>query len=62
MGVLIPLNLDDFMFDPEWQGSHKTTLTRRVAAEFRNWGRDDEYESQLRKVVQALGRRRNSTA
>ncbi len=56
--VLIPLNLDGFMFRPGWRSGYKATLKRRLAADFSGWEKDnDKFEAQLERVVQALRQR-----
>ena len=53
--VLIPLNLDGFMFGKGWQSGYKATLKRRLAADFTGWEKDnDKFEAQFERVVQAL--------
>ena len=51
--VLIPLNLDGYMFD--WTGAHAATLRKRLAADFTGWEQDNAtFEAQFGRVVAAL--------
>ena len=50
---IIPLNLDDHLFD--WTGSHAAALRKRLAADFRGWESDNnKFEEQFERVVKAL--------
>ena len=50
---LIPLNLDNFMF--EWEGGKASVLRSRLAPDFTDWERDNaKFEAQFERVVQAL--------
>ncbi len=52
---IIPLNLDGFMFNPDWHDHKKETLTGRVAADFTGWKSDDDkFNRELEKVIKAL--------
>jgi hypothetical protein len=53
--ALIPLNLDGFLFSPDYQSGKKAEITSRVAADF--VGREKEpalFDRELEKVVRAL--------
>ncbi|WP_436715075.1 pentapeptide repeat-containing protein [Roseiconus lacunae] len=51
--AVIPLNLDDTLFD--WDGPHSATITKRLAADFTGWESDNaKFESEFDKVVKAL--------
>ena len=55
VGVLIPLNLDGFMFGEGWRSGLRATITSRLAADFSGWEKDNaKFESEFEKVVQAL--------
>ena len=38
--AIIPLNLDGYLFDPQWQDWKKQHLTDRLAADFTGWETD----------------------
>ena len=53
--AIIPLNLDGFIFDPNWQDWKKQHLTDRMAADFKGWESDNgKFEEQLKMVIKAL--------
>jgi hypothetical protein len=53
--AIIPLNLDGYVFDPQWQDWKKQHLTDRVAADFTGWESDNaKFEAHLASVVKAL--------
>jgi hypothetical protein len=53
--AIIPLNLDGYMFDPQWQDWKKQHLTARLAADFTGWKwSNKKFEQQLERVVKAL--------
>jgi uncharacterized protein YjbI with pentapeptide repeats len=53
--VLIPLNLDGFLFDPACLHEHTAILVKRHAADFVGWENDPAvFDSQLVRVVKAL--------
>ena len=52
---LIPLNLDNFLFDGEWGDGKAEQVRKRLAADFTGWEADnDKFESAFEKVVLAL--------
>ena len=51
--LLIPLNLDDYMFSQEWQSGKRQIVRSRVAADFRDVAKFDE---QLSRLLGALKR------
>jgi hypothetical protein len=52
---LIPLNLDDYMFNGEWESGWKGQIASRLAADFTGWQRSHKkFEQQLEWVVKAL--------
>jgi hypothetical protein len=53
--ALIPLNLDNYVYDPRWQDWKKPHLTTRRPADFTGWERDPEkFKAQFESVVGAL--------
>lgn len=53
--ALIPLNLDGYLFKPEWHNGWKGQITERLAADFKGWEHDNSiFEEQLERVLKAL--------
>jgi hypothetical protein len=52
--VVIPLNLDGFLFDDSWSKGFKPLLRRRVAADFTKWQVDAEFERRVDQLVLTL--------
>jgi hypothetical protein len=53
--VLIPLNLDGFLFSADYQSGKKAEITSRVAANFVGWEKDHAlFDREMEKVVRAL--------
>lgn len=53
--ALIPLNLDGFLFRPDYQSGKKAEITSRVAANFVGWEKDHSlFDRELEKVIRAL--------
>jgi len=53
--VLIPLNLDGYIFSDNWQSGKKDEIMTRLAADFTGWEQDNtKFEEQFEKVVKAL--------
>jgi hypothetical protein len=52
----IPLNLDGYMFTPQWDfGVLANEIRGRVAADFRDWQADDaKFNDQVNRVIKAL--------
>ena len=51
--IMIPLNLDGYLF--EWQDGLASDLTSRLAADFTGWEQDNaKFEEQFERVVEAL--------
>ncbi len=52
--ILLPLNLDGFLFD-EYEGKFASELRSRVAADFVGWESDlDRFDDQIKRVYKAL--------
>jgi uncharacterized protein YjbI with pentapeptide repeats len=53
--LLIPINLDGYMFKKEWQSVKKDQILSRLAADFTGWQTDNtKFEEQFEKVVSTL--------
>jgi hypothetical protein len=60
--LLIPLNLDGYLFSPEWRSGYRTQLRRRLAADFVGWGENEgKFDEQIRRVAEALRKRQGRT-
>lgn len=54
--VLLPLNIDNYMFSADWQNAKKTQIQSRLAADFVGWNKEAKFRSSLEKVISALKR------
>ena len=53
--VLIPLNLDNFMFSEEWRRGYKSQIQSRLAADFIGWRKNRrKFAEQVEKVILSL--------
>ncbi|MGO9689663.1 MAG: toll/interleukin-1 receptor domain-containing protein [Syntrophobacteraceae bacterium] len=53
--VLIPLNLDGYMFTDQWEDGKKTAVQSRLAADFTGWETDEcVLENQIERLIKAL--------
>ena len=53
--AIIPLNLDGYMFKPDWTDWKQQHLTTRMAPDFTGWDKDNaKFEQQLEAVIKAL--------
>ncbi len=53
--ALIPLNLDDYLFDGEWENGKAQQVRTRLAADFRGWETDNnKFETGLDRLIKAL--------
>jgi hypothetical protein len=53
--VMIPLNLDGYLFSDDYQSGKKTKLHSRLAADFTGWEHDNAiFEREIENVIKAL--------
>lgn len=52
--VLLPLNIDNYMFSADWQNAKKTQIQSRLAADFVGWDKEPKFRNSLDKVISAL--------
>lgn len=53
--VLIPLDLDGFMFSPKWKSGKKAEVQSRIAARFVGWEDDQtKFDDACKKVIRTL--------
>ena len=53
--VLIPLNLDGYIFSGQWKSGKERQVKQRLAADFTGWESDnDKFEKQFKRLVTAL--------
>ena len=53
--VLIPLDLDGYLFSPEFDAPYADEIRLRVAAKFKGWKRNsDKFEREIERVIKAL--------
>ncbi len=55
IGVLIPLDLDGFVFSKKWTRDYKKQVQSRSVACFKEWEQNSSaYQSELKKLVAAM--------
>ncbi len=53
--LLMPLNLDGYLFSDEWQQGNDRQLQSRIAADFAGWEEDNaKFEAEFQRLVKAL--------
>ena len=52
--VLIPLNLDGYLFSPACDGWIGNEVKKRLAADFTTWKDHDGFEAGVKSVIKAL--------
>jgi hypothetical protein len=53
--VLVPLNLDGYIFSDQWKSGYRAEIRRRLAADFTGWGADRaKFGEQVENVILAL--------
>ena len=56
--LLIPLNLDDFIFSSEWKNGKAEQIRSRLAADFTGWeGDEKKFDETFKRLLAALKRR-----
>ncbi len=53
--ALIPLNLDGYLFTPEWESGYRAEIRRRLAADFTGWDTEKgKFEREIENLIRAL--------
>ena len=53
--VLVPLNLDGYIFSDQWKSGYRAEIRRRLAGDFTGWAADRaKFEEQVENLIRAL--------
>src|SRR6476660_7642849 len=53
--VLVPLNLDGYLFSDKWKSGYQAQIRRRLAADFTQIGTDSaQFDAQVERLIRAL--------
>jgi len=53
--VLIPLNLDGYLFSDKWRSGYQAQIQRRLAADFTESGTDSaRFDAEVERLIRAL--------
>jgi hypothetical protein len=55
-GIVIPITIDDYIFD-EWDGKYRTTLLERYVGDFRDHS-PGSYDESFKRLVETLDKSR----
>ena len=52
--VLVPLNLDGYLFSDKWKSGYQTQVKRRLAADFTEASDAAKFDAQVERLIRAL--------
>jgi len=52
--VLVPLNLDGYLFSDQWKSGYQAQVRRRLAADFTEIGAGTKFDEQVERLIKAL--------
>lgn len=52
--VLVPLNLDGYLFSDKWKSGYHAQLRRRLAADFTEIGAGTKFDEQVERLIKSL--------
>jgi len=53
--VLVPLNLDGYLFSDKWKSGYQAQIRRRLAADFTQSGTDSaKFDAEVERLIRAL--------
>jgi uncharacterized protein YjbI with pentapeptide repeats len=53
--VIIPLDLDGYLYDEAWRGAYRAENRRRLASDFKNWeSSESDFQKKVKDVIRAL--------